>query len=76
MRNIENIMTVINAESNHKRINILEEIQIMRMSKPADILNDIISGKNAHSTGYYHQLTEFKQLLLANIEMRNDTQPF
>ena len=46
MRNVEDIMTVINSESNNRKINILEEIQIVRAAKSVDILNDVINGKN------------------------------
>ena len=46
MRNIEDIMTIINTKSNHMKRNILEEIQIMREIKSAGRLIDIISEKN------------------------------
>ena len=36
IRNIEDLMTVINTESNHT-VNILEQIQIVRVAKLADI---------------------------------------
>ena len=37
MRNIEGIMTIINTQNNHPKINILEDIQIMRTAESADI---------------------------------------
>ena len=43
-RNIKDIMT-INSESNYMKINVPEEIQIVRAAKSANILNDI-SGNN------------------------------
>ena len=45
MRDIEKIMIIINTESNHIKVNLLEEIQIIGMAKSADILNDVIYGK-------------------------------
>ena len=44
-RNIENIMVIIKPENSHTKIDILEEIKMIRAAKSADILNDI-NGKN------------------------------
>ena len=46
MINIEHIMTIINAERKHAKINILEEIKIVKAGKLANTLNDVIIGKN------------------------------
>ena len=46
MRNIKDIMTIINKESNHTKINILKEIEIIIAEKSADIFNGVISKKN------------------------------
>jgi hypothetical protein len=50
-----------NVPYKHRKINILEEIEIMRVSKSAVILNDVIGIKD-FSASCYHQLTEFKGL--------------
>ena len=54
MKNISDIMNIINTERNHMKIKILEEFQIIRAAKSADKLNDVINGKNKLSTDYYH----------------------
>ena len=46
MKNIEDIMTILHKESNHEKINKLEEIEIIKAAASQNILNDIINGRN------------------------------
>ena len=46
MRNIQDTMIIISTKNNHAKLNILEEIQIMRAAVSGDILNDVFIGKN------------------------------
>ena len=46
MKNIEDVMTILHKESNHEKINQLEEIQIIKAAASQNILNDIINGRN------------------------------
>jgi hypothetical protein len=43
MKNIEDIVTILHKESNHEKINKLEEIENV---KAAASLNDVINGRN------------------------------
>ena len=45
MKNID-IMTILHKESNHGKINKLEEIEIIKVAASQNMLNDIINGRN------------------------------
>ena len=44
-KNIEDTMTILNKESNHEKINKLEDIKIIKAAASQNILNDIINGR-------------------------------
>jgi hypothetical protein len=46
MKNIDDIMTILHEESNHEKINKLEEIEIIKAAASFNILNNIINGRN------------------------------
>ena len=39
-------MTILHKESNHEKINKLEEIEILKVAASQKILNDVINGRN------------------------------
>ena len=45
MKTIEETMSIIHLENNHRKINTLEEIEILKASSK-HLLNDVISGQN------------------------------
>ena len=59
MRNLEYLMAILNTESNHVKISILEEIQLVSAAELAYWMTSWTVKTNP-STDYYHQLTEFK----------------
>ena len=46
MKNIQDIITILHKESNHEKINKLEEIEIIKAAASQNILNDIINARN------------------------------
>ena len=46
VRNIDNIVTILHKESNHEKINKLEEIEIIKEAAPQNILDHVINGRN------------------------------
>ena len=46
MKIIEDMMTILHKQSNHKNINKLEDIKIIKAAASQNILNDIINGRN------------------------------
>ena len=41
MKNIDDIMAILHKESNHEKINKLEEIEIIKAAASQNILNDV-----------------------------------
>ena len=48
MKTIEETMCIIHLKSNHRKINTLEEIEILKAASSSSkyLLNDLIAGKN------------------------------
>ena len=46
MKTIEETMSIIHLENNHRKINTLEEIEILKAASSKYLLNDIIAGQN------------------------------
>ena len=46
MKTIEETMSTIHLENNHRKINTLEEIEILKSTSCKYLLNDIIAGQN------------------------------
>ena len=46
MKTIEETMSIIHLENNHRKINTLEEIEILKATSSKQLLNDIIAGQN------------------------------
>ena len=46
MKTIEETMSIIHLENNHKKINTLEEIKILKAASSKYLLNDVIAGQN------------------------------
>ena len=46
MKTIEEHMSIIHLENNHRKINTLEEIEILKAASSKHLLNDIIAGQN------------------------------
>ena len=44
--NIEETMSIIHLENNHRKINTLEEIEILKVASYKHLLNDVIAGQN------------------------------
>ena len=45
-KTIEQTMSIIHLENNHRKINTLEEIEILKAASSKHLLNDIIAGQN------------------------------
>ena len=46
MKTIEETMSIIHLENNHRKINTLEEIEILKAASSKHLLNDVIAGQN------------------------------
>ena len=46
MKTIEETMSIIHLENNHRKINTLEKIEILKAASSKHLLNDIIAGQN------------------------------
>ena len=46
MKTIEETMSIIQLENNHRKINTLEEIKILKVASSKYLLNDVITGQN------------------------------
>ena len=46
MKTIEGIMSIIRLENNHRKINTLEEIEILKVASSKCLLSDVIAGQN------------------------------
>jgi hypothetical protein len=46
MKTIEEIMSIIHQENNHRKINALEVIKILKAASSENLLNDVIAGQN------------------------------
>ena len=46
MKTIEETMSVINLENNHRKITTLEEIEILKAASSKYLLNDVMAGQN------------------------------
>ena len=46
MKTIEETMSIIHPENNHRKINTLEEIEIIKAVSSKYLLNEVISGRN------------------------------
>jgi hypothetical protein len=46
MKTIEEMMSIIHLENNHRKINTLEEIKILKAASSKYLLNDVIAGQN------------------------------
>ena len=46
MKTIEETMSIIHLENNHKKINTLEEIEILKAASSKYLLSDGIAGQN------------------------------
>jgi hypothetical protein len=46
MRTIEETMSIINLENNHRKINMLEEIKILKAASSRYLVNDVINGQS------------------------------
>ena len=72
MRNIQDTMIIISTKNNHAKLNILEEIQIMRAAKSANILNDIISKGNESFYRILPLVDRIQTVNLVNLQIVND----
>ena len=45
MKTIEKTMSIIHLQNNHRKINILEEIEILKATSSKYLLNDVIAGQ-------------------------------
>ena len=46
MKTIKEIMSIIHLENNNRKINTLEEIEILKAASSKYLLNDVITGQN------------------------------
>ena len=46
MKTIEENMSIIHQENNHRKINTLEETEILKAASSRYLLNDVIAGQN------------------------------
>ena len=46
VKDIEETMSIIHLENNHRKINTLEEIEILKAAYSKYLLNDVIAGHN------------------------------
>ena len=46
MNTIEETMSIIHQENNHRKINTLEEFEILKVASYKNLLNDVIAGQN------------------------------
>ena len=46
MKTIEEIMSIIHLENNHRKINTLEEIEILKAASSKYLFNDVIAGQS------------------------------
>jgi hypothetical protein len=46
MKTIEETMSIIHLKNNHRKINTLEKIEILKAASSKYLLNDIIAGQN------------------------------
>ena len=46
MKTIEETVSIIHLENNHRKINTLEEIAILKAASSKYLLNDVIAGQN------------------------------
>ena len=46
MKTIEETMSIIHLENNHREINTLEQIEILKVASSKYLLNDVIAGQN------------------------------
>ena len=46
MKTIEETMSIIHLENKHRKINTLEEIEILKAASSKHLLNDVIAGQN------------------------------
>ena len=46
MKTIEETMSIIHLENNHRQINTFEEIEILKAAFSKHLLNDVIAGQN------------------------------
>ena len=46
MKTIEETMSIIHLENNHRKINTLEEMEILKAASSKYLLNDVIAGQN------------------------------
>ena len=46
MKTIEETMSIIYLQKNHRKINMLEEIEILKAGSSKHLLNDVIAGQN------------------------------
>ena len=46
MKTIEETMSIIHQENNHRKVNTLEEIEILKAASSENLLNDVIAGQN------------------------------
>ena len=46
MKTIEETMFIIHQENSHRKINTLEEIEILKAASSKNLLNDVIAGQN------------------------------
>ena len=46
MKTIEGTMSITHLEKNHRKINILEEIEVLKAASSKHLLNDVIARKN------------------------------
>ena len=46
MKTVQETMSIIHLENNHRRINTLEEIEILKAASSKYLFNDVIAGQN------------------------------
>ena len=46
MKTIEKTMSIVHLENNHRKINTLEEIEILNAASSKYLFNDVIAGQN------------------------------
>ena len=46
MKTIEETMSIIHLENNHRKVNTLEDIEILKAASSKYLLNDVIAGQN------------------------------
>jgi hypothetical protein len=60
MKTIEETMIIIHHENNHRKMNMLEEIEIVKAASSKYLLNDVIAGQNDLMYRLFSSINDFK----------------